>query len=53
MYTDYLRIYTNFLFVCNRLHLIKSCLRCLVDMHLYSNNLSTMATLSLSIILEV
>ena len=30
----------------NRLHLIKICLCCFLDMHLYSNNLSTIATIS-------
>ena len=30
----------------NRLHLIKICLCCFLDKHLYSNNLSTIATIS-------
>ena len=30
----------------NRLHLSKICLCCFLDMHLYSNNLSTIATIS-------
>ena len=30
----------------NRLHLFKTCLCCFLDMHLYSNNLSTIATIS-------
>ena len=30
----------------NRLHLIKICLCCFLNMHLYSNNLSTIATIS-------
>ena len=34
----------NYLF--NRLHLFKICLCCFLDMHLYSNNLSTIATIS-------
>ena len=38
--------YIYFLFVCNRLHLIKSCLWCFLDIHLFSNNLSTKATIS-------
>ena len=37
----------------NRLHLIKICLCCFLDMHLYSNNLSTIATISSSIKLEL
>ena len=36
-----------------RLHLIKICLCCFLDMHLYSNNLSTMETSSSLIILQV
>ena len=39
-------IYT---YLCNRLHLIKSCLCCFLDMHLYSNSLSTIATICLLI----
>ena len=31
---------------CNRLQLIKICLCCFLDMLLYSNNLSTIATVS-------
>ena len=38
-------IYTYFFFVCNRLHLIKICLCCFLGMHLYSNSLSTIATI--------
>ena len=30
----------------NKLHLIKICLCCFLDMHLYSNNLSTIAIIS-------
>ena len=36
-------IYT---YLSNKLHLIKICLCCFLDMHLYSNNLSTIATIS-------
>ena len=36
-----------------RLHLIKICLCCFLDMHLYSNNLSTIATISSLIISEL
>ena len=38
---------------CNRLHLIKICLCCFSDIHLYSNNLSTIAMISSLIILEL
>ena len=34
------------LYFCIRLHLIKICLCCFLDIHLYSNNLSTIATIS-------
>ena len=37
----------------NRLHLIKICLCCFLDMHLYSNNLSTIATISSLFISEL
>ena len=37
----------------NRLHLIKICLCCFLDMHLYSNNLSTIATISSLIMSEL
>ena len=37
----------------NRLHLIKICSCCFLDMHLYSNNLSTIATISSLIISEL
>ena len=37
----------------NRLHLIEFCLCCFMDMQLYSNILSTMAAISLPIILEI
>ena len=37
----------------NRLHLIKICLCCFLDVQLYSNNLSTIATISSSIKLEL
>ena len=36
-----------------RLHLIKICLCCFLDIHLYSNNLSIIATISSSIKLEL
>ena len=36
-------IYT---YLSDRLHLIKICLCCFLDMHFYSNNLSTIATIS-------
>ena len=38
--------------MCNMLHLIKICLCCPLNMHLYCNNLSTIATISSSIIIE-
>ena len=38
---------------CNRLHSIKICSCCFFDMHLYSNNLSTIATISRLIMLEL
>ena len=37
----------------NRLHLSKICLCCFLDIHLYSNNLSTIATISSLIISEL
>ena len=37
----------------NRLHLIKICLCCFLDIHLYSNNLSIIATISSSINIEL
>ena len=37
----------------NRLHLIKSCLSSFFDMHLYSNNVSTIATFSSLILSEL
>ena len=42
-------IYTYF---CNRLHLIKICLCSFLDIHLYSNSLSTIAMTPLFIMLE-
>ena len=33
-------------YMCNKLHLIKICLRCFLDMQLFSNNLSTISTVS-------
>ena len=44
--------YSNTCFY-NRLHLIKICLCCFSDIHLYSNNLSIIATISSSIKLEL
>ena len=40
----------NYLF--NKLYLIKICLCCFLDIHLYSNNLSSIATISSLIISE-
>ena len=40
-------------YFCNRLHLIKICLCCFLDMHLYSNNLSIIATISSLIMSEL
>ena len=37
-------IYIYLFIVCNRLPLIKFCLYCFLDIHLFSNNLSTMTT---------
>ena len=37
---------------CTRLHLNKSCFCCFLYMHLYSNNLSTIATISSLIVSE-
>ena len=54
MYTKYNYTYKNtifYLFI--RLHLIKICLCCFLDTHLYSNNLSTIATISSLIISEL
>ena len=53
VYSDYTSVYTNFFFVCNILHLIKFCVCCFVDIHLYSNILSTIATISSLIKLEL
>ena len=49
MYT-YNYFYSN---LCSRLHLIKICLCCFLDMHLYSNNLSIIAIISSLIISEL
>ena len=43
-YTDFISIYTFSLFVCKRLHSNKVCLCCFLDIHLYSNSLSIIAT---------
>ena len=39
--------------MCNRLHLIKICLCCFVNMYLFSSNLSTIAMISSSILSEL
>ena len=39
--------------MCNRLHLIKICLCCFLDIHLYSNSLSTIAKISSLIMSEL
>ena len=39
--------------MCSRLHLIKICLCCFLDIRLYSNNLSTIAFISSLIMLEL
>ena len=46
-YTD------NYIYLCNRFILIKVCLCCFLDMHLYYNNLSTIPTFLSSIILDL
>ena len=47
MYTKYNYTYKSTIFYfCNKLHLYKICLCCFLGMHLYSNNLSTIATIS-------
>ena len=43
----------NYTLSCNRLHLFKNCLCCFLDIHLYSSSLSTTATVSSLIILEL
>ena len=49
-----INVYTyNYTHFCNRLHLIKKCLSCFSDMHLHSNNLSTVAKISSLKILEL
>ena len=48
----YFFMFTYFFFVCNRLHLIKICLCCFLDMHLHSNSLSTIAIVSSLIMSE-
>ena len=53
VYSNYMSIYSYFFFVCNRIHLNKICLSCFVDIHLYSNNLSTIATISSLIELKI
>ena len=44
---------SNYTYSCNRLHLTKNCLCCFLEMHLYSNNLSTITTISSLIKLEL
>ena len=44
---------SNYICFCNRLHFIKMFLCCLLERHLYSNNLSTIATISSLIISEL
>ena len=47
MYTIYNYTYKSTIFyLFNRLHLSKICLCSFLDMHLYSNNVSTIATIS-------
>ena len=57
MYTKYTYTYMStifeYIFDYNRLHLFKICFCCFLDIHLYSNNLSTIATLSLLIMSEL
>ena len=49
-----IRICVNILlYLFNRLHLNKICLCCFLDIHFYSNNLSTIATISSLIISEL
>ena len=51
---NYTYIYTSaYTYNYNRLHLSKICLRCFLEMHLYSKNLSTTATNSLLIMSEL
>ena len=42
--------YVYLYYLCNRLHLFIICLCCFLNIHLYSNNLSTIATISSLII---
>ena len=60
IHTNIRRIISLFIFeyvyvyyLCNRLHLIKICLCCFLDIHLYSIKLSTIATHSSLIFSEV
>ena len=39
--------------MCNRLHLLKNCSCCFLDIHLFSDNLSPIAAISSSFILEI
>ena len=45
--------YTYFFFVCKRLHFIKICLCCFLNIHLYSNRLSIIPTISMFILSEL
>ena len=51
-YTDFISIYTFSFFVCNRLHSNQICLCWFLDLHLYSNSLSNIATISSLIMSE-
>ena len=53
VYIFYMSNYNNFLFLCYRLLLIKICLCCFFDVHLYSNSLSTITLISSLIISEL
>ena len=48
----YIHFY-SFVNVCDRLRSIKNCLCCFLDMHLYSTNLSTIATIGSIILSEL
>ena len=52
-YTKYKYTILSTIFDYKGLHLFKICLCCFLDIHLYSNNLSTIATLSLLIMSEL
>ena len=44
---------SNYTYLCNRLHFIKNCLCCFLDIHLYSDSLSTIAIISSLIIIDL